>query len=288
MIFPPVLYLFIFCYIPMFGLIIAFKDYKFNLGIFGSKWNGLDNFRFLFESNTFGTLVKNTIGYNFIFIIVGTISAIFVALMLDVMKNKIFIKFYQGSMFMPYFLSWIVVSYVTHALFNYESGLLNSILAKMGAEGISWYSEPKYWPYILTILNVWKGIGYNSLVYYGTILSIDPALFEAATIEGCSYIRKLWNITLPHLKPTVIILTLLSIGGIFRSDYGLFFYIPKDIGALYKATDVLDTYILRSIRSIGNMGAASAAGFLQSVVGCIVVVTMNGIVRKVDNENSLF
>ena len=285
---PAVIFVFIFSYLPMVGLIIAFKQYKFNLGIFKSPWAGFSNFEFLLKSDTFLKLVRNTIGYNLAFIFLGMIFAVIVAVMLDTVHKKTFIKIYQSSMFLPYFFSWIVVSYITHALFQYDYGIINNIIRSFGGKEISFYSEPKYWPFILIFAGIWKGVGNSALIYYGTILSISPELYESASIEGCGYFGKFWYITLPHLKSTMIILTIMAIGGIFRSDYGMFYYLPKDSGALYSTVDVLDTYILRSIRFTGNMGSSSAAGFLQSIVGFVLVMTTNTIVKKLDPDSSLF
>lgn len=288
MMLPGVIFAFIFSYIPMVGIIIAFKDYKYNTGIIHSAWNGIQNFRFLFESDTFFTILRNTLGYNLFGIAANPIIATILAISLDNIGKKMPIKVFQSCMFLPYFLSWIVVSYITHSMLEYNSGFINSVIEHFGGNRISFYAEPKLWPFILCICSVWKGMGYSTLVYYGTILGIDSELYEAAAIDGCSYLKRIWHITLPHLKSTVIVLTLMSVGGIFRSDYGLFFYIPKDLGVLYSATDVLDTYILRAIRTTGNVGSASAAGALQSVVGFILVITANKIVKKLDSENSLF
>ncbi len=287
MLLPGAIQTFIFSYLPMFGLIIAFKDYKYNLGIWGSKWNGLKNFQFILSSN-FMILLRNTLGYNVIFIVLGMLFAIFLALCLDSIRRKSGIRIFQGSMFLPYFLSWVVVSYISHSLFSYDVGFINKIVTMFGGERISFYSEKKYWPFILTIFAIWKSMGYRTLVFYGSILGIDPEMYDAASIDGCNYIQKVWYITMPHLKYSVIILLLLSLGGIFRSDFGMFYYLPKDAGILYPVTDTLDTYITRSLRTTGSVGASSAVGFLQSVVGFITIVTVNQIVKKIDDECSLF
>ena len=285
---PSIVFVFIFCYLPMVGLIIAFKDYKFDLGILGSKWNGFDNFKFLFGSNTFYTLVRNTLGYNFASIILGMIVSAVLALMLEIMTSKISIKIFQSSMFLPTFLSWVVVSYITYALFAVDTGMINKILEHFGMETVSFYSEKKYWPIILIFFAVWKGFGQTTLIYYGSLLSIDPAIVEAATLDGCGYIRRIIHISIPHLKSTMIMMFILSIGGIFRSDFGMFFYLPKDSGMLYSVTDVLDTYIMRSLRMSANVGMSSAAGFLQSIVGFVTVITVNKIVKKIDSESAIF
>ena len=285
---PGLLHLFIFSYVPLVFLVIAFKDYKFNLGVFGSEWCGFDNFKFLLESNTFFTLVKNTLGYNLVFILLSNILQLISAILLYNISNKLSIKFFQSSIFLPHFLSWIVIGYITYAFLNTDIGIINNILNAMGMKSISFYSEAKYWPIILTAVNMWKGIGFGMLVYYGTILSVDTSLLEAAAIDGCGYLRRIWHIIIPHVKQTTIILIILALGGIFKSDFGLFYYIPRDIGALYSTTDVLDTYITRSILVTGSLGSSTAAGLLQSVVGCILVITVNKIIKKFNEGNSLF
>ncbi len=285
---PGLLLIFVFCYLPMIGLVIAFKDYRYNLGMFKSPWIGFQNFKFLFESDTLWVLIRNTIGYNAMFIIGEIIVCLTLAILMYGIKEKLSIKIFQSSLFLPYFLSWVVVSYVSHALLSMDFGLINSIRAMFGMDKISFYSEPKYWPGILLFFDIWKHVGYKTLVYYGSLLSLDTSLMEAAAIDGCTYFKRIRYIIIPHLTSTIIILLILSIGGIFRSDFGMFFYLPKDAGVLYDVTDVLDTYIMRSIRVAGNLGASSAAGLLQSVVGFILVVITNAIVKRNDEDNALF
>ena len=285
---PSLIWLFVFGYIPMVGLIVAFKDYKFSQGIFGSEWIGLENFAYLFKSNSFSILIRNTLGYNLAFIACNVVFGVFTALMLDMINSKKMIKGIQTCLFIPYFISWIVVSYITHAFLEYDSGMINSVIEKFGETKISFYTDGKYWPLIMVIANVWKSIGFQMLVYYGTILSIDTSLYEAAAIDGCTYIKRIWHITIPHLMPTICTLTLLAIGSAFRSDFGMFYYLPKQSGALMSATDVLDTYILRSVSSAGDIGGASAVGLIQSVVGLILVVASNAVVKRVSEENSMF
>lgn len=288
MVVPAIVYVFVFCYLPMYGLAIAFKDYKYSLGIFGSEWVGLKNFEYIFRSNTLYTLVRNTLGYNLVFNILNIVIPAFLALMLFTISNKWSIKIFQSSMFIPNFLSWIVVSYISYAFLKSDIGFINAFRAKMGLENISFYTESKYWPLILIIFHTWKCAGYATLMYYGAMLSISPELYEAAEIDGCNYVKKHWYITLPHIKSTVIILLILSIGNICRSDYGLFYYLPRNSGSLYSVTDVLDTYIMRSITISGSLGQSSAFGFMQSIVGFILVVTSNAIVKRVDPDSSLF
>lgn len=286
---PAMLLLFVFSYLPMVGLIIAFKDYKYNLGMFGSPWVGFENFKCLFSSDNFGILLRNTVLYNLGSLAIGTAICVITAIFLSMITKKVLIKVFQSGMFLPYFLSWIVVSYISYALFEYNSGIINSILSKLSLSPISFYTEQKYWPFILVFFSVWKSLGFSTMIYYGSILSIDNELFEAAEIDRCNEFQKVWYITLPHLRHTVITLFLLSIGRILCSDYGLFLYIPQDTGALYDVTDVFDTYILRSLRVAGSVGTSSATGFIQSIVGLFLVSASNWLVGKIDEgESKLF
>ena len=286
---PAVLLLLIFAYIPMFGIVVAFKDLKFSQGIWGSPWNGIDNFKFLFKSNSLFILLRNTIGYNLIGMFLGHLIPVILALCLErVRKHKFLIKTYQSGMFLPYFLSWIVVSYFTLSLFDYKTGILNHLVTMLGGEKIAFYNEPKYWPFILIFFAVWKGLGHTTLVYYGSLLSVDPSLYEAATIDGCTYFKRVWYISLPHLTQSIVILVLLGLGSIFRSDYGLYYFIPRDTGALLKVTDTLDTYIFRTLRNATNVGLSSAIAFMQSIVGLIFVIVGNTAARKIDPDVALF
>jgi len=288
MVLPAMLLTFVFCYIPMPGIVVAFKNLKFSQGIWGSAWCGTDNFKFLFESNTIGMLLRNTIGYNVAGLILNIVFPVFFALCLERIHRKLSIKVYQSAMFMPYFLSWIVVSYFTRTLFDYDLGIVNKLIEMFGGERTSFYTTPAVWPFILIFFAVWKALGYNTLVYYGQLLSIDPTLYEAAEIDGCGYFQKVRNITLPHLVQPILILLLLSIGNMFRSDYGLYYFLPEDKGALIRATDVLDTYVIRTLRTATNMGLSSAISALQSVVGFILVLVANWLVRIYDKDSALF
>lgn len=285
---PGLIKIFIFSYLPMIGIIIAFKDYRYNLGIFKSPWAGFDNFKFLIESDTLTLLIRNTVGYNAMFIISEIVVCVTLAIFMYGISSKKAIKVFQSAMFLPYFLSWVVVSYVSHALLSVDYGLINSVITKLGMSRISFYSEPKYWPFIFLFFDVWKHVGYKTLVYYGGLLSLDTSLMEAAAIDGCTYLKRIRYIILPHLKSTIIMLLILSIGGIFASDYGMFYYLPKQAGVLQDVTDTLDTYIMRSIQVAGNLGASSAAGLMQSVVGLILVIVTNAIVKRNDEDNALF
>ena len=281
---PGFLWFLIFSYIPMFGIIIAFKDFKYNLGIFKSKWVGFDNFKYLFGSNDAFRIVRNTVCYNIAFILLGMIAAIAIAILLDSLSKRFLVKIYQTAMFVPYFISWVLVAYIAQALFEYDGGLVNTLIGKK----ITWYTEPKPWPFIIITANLWKSIGYNVILYYGAIMGIDGSLYEAAEIDGATKWKMIRSITIPMLKPTMIILGLMGIGNMMRADFGLFYYVPNNSGALYASTDVLDTYIYRILKVSGDISGGSAAGLFQSVVGLLLVVAANAAVRKMDSENALY
>ncbi len=284
---PALVYFFIFCYIPMFGVIIAFKDYSYSAGILGSQWVGLKNFTFFFASQDAWRLTRNTVGYALLFIVAGTIAPVLIALLLNEIKSRTAIKFYQTTMILPYFLSWVIVGYITYILFNPKLGIMNQILAAFGLDGVDWYSEPKYWPAILTIVNTWKSVGMNSIFYYSALLSVDQSLYEAAHIDGANKAQQMWHISLPALRSIVTILTILAVGNIFRGDFGLFYQIPRNVGLLYPVTDIIDTYLYRGLR-YGDVSITAAVGLFQSVVGMVTVIITNYCVRKISPEQALF
>lgn len=284
----PLIQIFIFCYIPMGGLVIAFKDYRFNKGIFGSKWVGFDNFKFFLTSADFSRVAWNTIYLNFVFIIMEIIFAVLVAVLLFEITSRRATKIYQTVIITPNFLSWVVVSYMVYAFLNPQYGYLNSVLTNMGMEKVNWYGEPKYWPFILTVSVLWKGVGMKSIYYYAGLMGIDTALFEAAEIDGAGKLKQIRYIMLPCLRQLVVILFILSVGNIFRADFGLFYQVPRNIGALYPTTDVMDTYIFRALKEVGDMSMSSAAGFMQSIVGLVTVMVTNFIAKKVDSSTALF
>lgn len=285
---PGIILLIVFAYIPMFGIIIAFKDYRNNLGIFGSKWVGLENFKFFFTSQDAWRIGRNTVGYGLLFIVIGIISAVFVAILLYEIKNRIALKFYQTSMILPHFLSWVIVGYITYILLEPNMGVLNRMIKALGGEGLQWYSEPKYWVFILPIVNLWKNIGLKCIMYYAALMGIDEQLFEAAEIDGASRFKQIIYITIPSLVPLMTILTILDVGHIIKGDFGLFYTIPRDVGLLYPTTDIIDTYVYRGLRTGDDIGITTAVGLFQSVVGLIMVVGTNLIVKKISPENSLF
>ncbi len=284
----PLLLVFVFCYIPMFGLVIAFKNYKYNKGIFGSDWVGLKHFEAFMKSNDFVRITWNTLYLNFVFIIFGVIAAVTLAIFLYNLKSAKGIKTYQTVLMTPNFISWVIVGYMVYALLNPQYGIVNGVLKAVGFQGIDWYSKPEVWPVILTIANVWKNVGLDSIYYYATLMSLDYSLMEAADIDGAGYMKKVMNIIIPSLVPTIVTLTILKIGSIFRADFGLFYQLPRDVGALYATTDVIDTYIYRTMRIVGDMSLSTAVGLLQSVVSAVLVIITNAITRKIDDNLSLF
>ncbi|MDU1846573.1 MAG: sugar ABC transporter permease [Niallia nealsonii] len=290
---PGTIWLILFFYIPVFGNIVAFKNFHYSSGGFfqslrESPWVGLDNFKFLFSSNNAYLITRNTVLYNVAFIVLGLIFAVFLAIVLSELRSKRMIKIYQTSMLFPYFLSWVIISYFVFAFLSPDKGLMNSILTLFGGEEINWYNEQKYWPFILIILGIWKGVGYNSVIYFASIMGINSDYYEAAMVDGASKWQQIKNITIPQLIPLISILSILSVGNIFRANFGLFYQIPRNSGALYEVTSVLDTYIYNGLTSTGDIGMTAAAGLYQSVVGCILVVLANFIVRKFDEESALF
>ncbi len=284
---PAIIYFFIFNYLPMFGVVIAFKDYRYNRGILGSDWVGFKNFEFFFTSSDAFRITRNTVGYGAVFIIAGIIAAVTVALLLFEIRNRFAIKFYQTTAILPHFLSWVIVGYITYTLFHPELGVFNQILKALGLEGANWYGEAKYWPFILPVVNIWKGVGMGSIIYYAALMGVDQQLYEAATIDGATKWQQTWNISIPSLTPIMTILSILAIGNLFRGDFGLFYQITRDVGNLYPTTDIIDTYVYRGLRT-GDIGITSAVGLFQSVVGLLLVVTTNTIVKKVDPEKSMF
>ena len=286
---PGVVYLFINCYIPMFGIQIAFRSYNARDGIYGSPWCGLDNFTFLFRTDDAFVMTRNTLLYNLVFIALGTVLAIAVAIILNEIRSKGAKQFYQTVILIPYLISMVIVSYLAFAFLSSSNGYLNnSVLKMLGQPAVDWYNSPQYWPVILVIVNIWKGLGYNMILYYATICGIDHSLYEAAVVDGANRWQQIWNITLPSLKSTIIILTLMALGGIFRSDFGLFYQVPQNSGPLISVTQTIDTYVYRGLMQTNNIGMSSAAGVYQSIVGFILVITANFVVRKLDSDSSLF
>lgn len=286
---PALLYIFINNYIPMFGIIIAFKDYKVSKGIFGSNWAGFKNFKFLFTSPDAWNITRNTILYNIVFIALGTVFAIFVAILLNEVKGKVSRNVYQTCILIPYLVSIVVVSYVVNAFLSAKTGFVNThILAPLGLDPVSWYENPKYWPFILTFINLWKNFGYQSIIYVATIAGFDQGIYEAASVDGATKWQQIKRVTLPMLKPTIITLSLMAVGRIFFSDFGLFYQVPMNSGKLIDITSTIDTYVFRGLMERGSIGMSAAAGLYQAVVGFILIITANGVTRKLSKEHALF
>jgi len=286
---PGIVYLIVNNYIPMLGIFLAFKDFNFSKGIFRSAWCGFDNFKFLFKTSDAILMTRNTILYNLAFIVLGTILAIFVAVLMAELGASLKLKFFQSSLLLPNLLSWVVIAYICFAFLNSESGFINKTINRwLQIEPVSWYTEKQAWPGIVILVFLWKNAGYTSIVYLASITGIDKSVYEAADIDGASKFRQIFSITLPLLKPTVIIMTLMAVGRIFFSDFGLFYQVPMDSGALYSVTQTIDTYVYRGLMKLNDVGMSAAAGLFQSVVGFVVVMLANGIVRKTDSDNALF
>lgn len=289
MVIPEIIYLIINNYLPMFGLIIAFKDVNFTKGIWASDWVGFKNFEYLFKTSDAMLITRNTILYNTAFIIINLIIAVGVAILLNEVKKKLFARFYQSIILIPYLISMVIVGYLVLAMLSGETGYINKqILPMLGMDPISWYSEAKYWPYILTLVNIWKHVGYLCVIYLAAIIGIDPEYYEAARIDGASKWQQITNITIPLIAPVIVIMTLLQIGRIFYSEFGLFYQVPLDTGALFPTTNVIDTYVYRALLRLGDIGMSSAAGLYQSVVGFILVLISNYVVSKRNSDNALF
>jgi putative aldouronate transport system permease protein len=289
MMLPGLAYLFINNYMPLTGLQLAFKKFKYALGIWDSPWNGLKNFNYLFKTGDAWIIIRNTLGYNLVFIIVGTVLAIFVAILLSEVKRKRLQQSYQTIILIPHLISYVIVSYIVYALLGESNGMVNNtILKAFGLNSVSWYTEPRYWPYIIVFVQLWKTFGYSSIIYYATIMGIDKTYYEAAVVDGAGVWKQITGITLPMLKPVIITLTLLAIGRIFYSDFGLFYQVPMNTGLLYNVTNTIDTYVYRGLLETNDVGRASAAGFIQSVLGFLLVLGSNYAVRAIEKEQALF
>ncbi|MBM7652399.1 putative aldouronate transport system permease protein [Neobacillus cucumis] len=286
---PGLIYLLINNYLPMLGLMIAFKDINFAKGILGSDWIGFKNFEYLFSTRDALIITRNTILYNVGFIILNTIVAIAVAIMLNEIKNKLAKSFYQSVILLPFLISMVIVSYLGFAFLSEDVGYLNkTILPMLGLDGVSWYSEAKYWPYILTFINMWKGVGFLCVIYLAAIIGIDQEYYEAAKLDGANKWQQIIHITIPSISPVIIMMTLLAIGRIFYSDFGLFYQVPMNSGALYDTTNVIDTYVYRGLMQLGDIGMSAAAGLYQSIVGFILVLLSNYLVRRKSKDHALF
>lgn len=289
MMLPGLIYLLINNYAPMFGLVIAFKRINWSKGILGSDWVGFSNFEYLFASSEAWTMTRNTIGYNLLFIVIGTTVAIMVAIFMNEITSKAANRIYQTLILLPYMISWVVCGYLVNALLSSETGLINlGILSKLGIEPIVWYQEKKYWPFIILIVHIWKSVGFSMVIYLASIVGISKEFYEAAKIDGAKKWKQIRYITIPLLKPTIITMLIMNVGSIFYSDFGLFYQIPRNSGALYDVTQTIDTYVYNALMQQGNIALSAAAGFYQSIVGFVLVIAANAIVRKYSRESALF
>lgn len=284
---PAVLFLFVFNYIPLFGLVLPFKNFRYDKGFWGSEWAGFKNFEYLFTSSDAWRATRNTVLYNLVFIFVGMAVAVAIALMMFEMSKRA-VKVFQTLLLLPYFISWVVVSYAVRAFLDMDYGLLNNFLTALGAEPIMWYNSYKYWPYIIVIVNIWKGMGYGSLVYYAALMGTNAELYEAARVDGANKLQQIWHVSIPAIRPMISMMLILNIGGMLSSDFGLFYNVPLNSTLLYETTDVLSTFTYRSLINMGNIGMSSAASFYQSVVGFFLVLFANWLTKKISEEDSLF
>lgn len=288
MLLPAVLYVVVFCYVPMSGIVLAFKKYNYNGGIYFSPWNGLNNFKALMISGKLGMVTRNTILYNIVFIAMGVVLEMGSAILLNEIRCKAFKKTAQSCMFLPYFISWVVASAIVYNVFSYERGVANHILTALGGEPFDLYNTPGAWPFLLTFLKAWKQTGYGAVVYLAAITSMDQEMFEAAALDGANAWQKIKYLTIPSLFPTMMTLVLLAIGNIFRGDFGLFYQVVKSSALLQPVTDVIDTYVFRLLISSGDIGVSAAAGLYQSVLCFITIMAANGLVKKANPDYALY
>lgn len=285
---PAILLILIFSYLPMGGIVIAFKKFNVQQGIFGSDWAGLKNFEFFFTSSDAWRVMRNTIGLNILFIAGKLICSVAFAVLLFSFKSKSSVKVYQTVTIIPSFLSWVVVGFMTYSLLEPTKGIINHLIMNMGGKAVQWYSEPAYWPLILLVVTLWQGVGSGSIFYFASLMGIEKDYFEAASLDGANSSKQFWYIILPFLIPLITVMTILDIGRIFRADFGLFFNVTRNVGMLYPATDVIDTYIYRALMKVGDIGMSAAVGLFQSVVGFVLILVTNMIVNKIDSDNALF
>lgn len=285
---PAVVLVLVMQYFPMSGLVLAFKNYRYDLGVFGSPWNGFANFKFLFSSGTGWRITKNTILYNLLNLITSQLLAVIVAIFITEIHRKIFKKITQTIILLPYFISWVVVGVFVFSIFNYETGLINNIVKSAGGEAINFYGIPIAWPFIICIFNSWKWTGYNSVIYIAAITGIDAEIGEAASIDGANIFQRIRHITLPSIRPTLVTMILLQVGRILRGDFEMFYQIIGLNGQLFNMTDVIDTYVFRSLVTNPDIGMTAAATFYQSVLCFAIIMIVNAVVKKIDEDYALF
>ena len=288
MLLPAVVLTIIFCYVPMGGLVIAFKSYNYSLGILKSPWVGFDNFRFFIQSGKLLSLTRNTILYNATFIITGLFFKMFFAIIISEMMTNYYKKFLQSLMILPNFLSWVIVGGMAYSLLNYEFGSINNLLESLGIARWDVYNNDTAWMIIFPIVNIWKGTGYGMIFYLAAIAGIPPEFYEAAYIDGCGLIKKIRYIILPTILPTMCILLLLELGGILKGNMDMFYQLVGNNSNLYSTTDVIDTYVFRSLTKLKDYSVTTAVGLYQQVVGCALVLLVNFIIKKFDADSAIF
>lgn len=285
---PGIIYLIINNYMPLVGLQVAFKRFNYGKGLWGSDWNGLQNFEFLFSSNSAERIIRNTLLYNIAFILLGIVVGVAVAVLLNEVRQKRALKTYQTGILLPYLMSMVIISYLAYVFLSTNTGVVNGLIRRLGGENINWYNSPQYWPGLLIFINLWKNLGFNMILYYSSIVGFSQDYYEAAELDGATKWQQITHITLPLLRPTIITLLILQLGQIFRSDFGLFYQVPMNQGALFEVTDTIDTFVYRALLKTPNIGMSSAAGFIQSVVGFVFILAANGVIRKLSPSDSLF
>ena len=284
---PATILLLIFNYAPFIGVYMAFVDYNPNLGIFDSPFVGLENFKFFFTSKDAIRVIRNTLGYSLAFLMVDLIFAVGLALLLYHLNSKRGIKIYNTIVLLPRFLSWVLVAFIVYIILSPSHGLANNMIEARGGTGLKWYSKAEYWPFILIIVHIWQSVGMNSLFYYSSLLSLDESLIEAAKLDGANKWQQIRYVIIPHLIPVMVVIAILAIGKSFSGDFGLFYQVPKDVGMLYETTDIINTYVFRALQN-GSFEKSTAIGMFQSLMGLILVVITNTIVRRISPENSLY
>ena len=290
---PGLIVLLLFSYLPMFGIVLAFKNYRAIQGVFGSQWVGFSNFTFFFtgKMDTLKSLLANTVGLNVLYLAVNTIITIIMGMLLFELKNRLAIRVYQTVVFLPFIVSWVGASYAMYANLDHSNGIVNSLLRGWGMEPVKWYAEPQHWTWLLMICYLWKKVGHGTIIYYGNLMSVDSSLFEAAKLDGANRVQIMSNISWPHIRPIVISFTILSLGGVFNSDFGMFYYMTNgNKSALWSRTDVIDTYVIRSMQSsaAGSVGRSTAIGLMQSIAGFLVLMLVNKIASWIDEKGTVF
>ncbi len=285
---PGIVHVLIFNYLPMVGLILAFKKFNPNLGIFRSEWVGLANFRFFFMSKDFGMLMRNTLAYAFWFLLVDNFFAILLAVLFYYVRNQKALKYFQTTCILPVFMSMVLISYIVYIFLNPANGLMTQLITSLGGKKINWYTEAAYWPGILTIVRIWSNVGYGSLIYYATMVGIDESLFEAAKMDGAGKWKQIVHIIIPEIMSLLCMKLIMGVGYALGGDFGLFYQVPRNVGALYETTDIFNTYVFRALKTGNSMGRTTAVGLFQSLAGTILLLLVNGIIKKIDDEKSMF